>query len=168
MSDCNIVTTKSPQTFVPPHPGSQAMPRWDAGELPDAPQLTLRSWALLLGPGLVAAGAAIGGGEWLAGPLTTARYGGAILWLVDASRSSRRSSTTSRSAATRSTAASRFSPASSACCPGPLFWLVVYLFLDFGSVFPYLVANAATPLGAVILGEIPDVDKIVRRASAST
>ena len=58
------------------------MPRWDAGELPDAPRLTLRSWALLLGPGLVAAGAAIGGGEWLAGPLTTARYGGAILWLA--------------------------------------------------------------------------------------
>ena len=58
------------------------MPRWDAGELPDAPQLTLRSWALLIGPGLVAAGAAIGGGEWLAGPLTTARYGGAILWLA--------------------------------------------------------------------------------------
>ena len=37
------------------------MPRWDAAELPPAPHLTLRSWALLLGPGLVAAGAAIGG-----------------------------------------------------------------------------------------------------------
>ena len=48
-------------------------------------ELTLRSWALLFGPGLVAAGAAIGGGEWLAGPLTTARYGGAILWLATVS-----------------------------------------------------------------------------------
>jgi hypothetical protein len=36
---------------------------------------------------------------------------------------------------------------------------VLYLFLDFGSVFPYLVANAATPLAAVILGEIPDINK---------
>src|SRR5262245_55036776 len=74
-------TAKTSEPFTPPHPGSQAMPRWDAAELPPAPHLTPRSWALLLGPGLVAAGAAIGGGEWLAGPLTTARYGGAILWL---------------------------------------------------------------------------------------
>src|SRR5687768_18344238 len=66
---------------VAPHPGCKAMPPWDLGELPEAPRLTLRSWTLLIGPGLVAAGAAIGGGEWLAGPLTTARYGGAILWL---------------------------------------------------------------------------------------
>src|SRR3954470_8500693 len=61
--------------FVAPHPGPPAMPRWDVGELPDAPKITLRSWALLVGPGLVAAGAAIGGGEWLAGPLTTAPDG---------------------------------------------------------------------------------------------
>ena len=40
-----------------------------------------------------------------------------------------------------------------------MFWLVVYVFLDFGSLFPYLVANAATPLAAVILGEIPDIEK---------
>ena len=72
-------------SFIPPHPGSQAMPRWDAAELPEAPRLTLRSWALLVGPGLVSAGAAIGGGEWLAGPLTTARYGGSILWLATVS-----------------------------------------------------------------------------------
>ena len=65
--------TKSPQPFEAPYPGSHTMPRWDTGSLPDAPKITLRSWALLLGPGLVAAGAAIGGGEWLAGPLTTAR-----------------------------------------------------------------------------------------------
>jgi Mn2+/Fe2+ NRAMP family transporter len=73
------------EKFVAPYPGSHAMPRWETGTLPDAPRITLRSWALLLGPGLVAAGGAIGGGEWLAGPLTTARYGGAILWLATVS-----------------------------------------------------------------------------------
>src|SRR5262249_57690018 len=39
--------------------------------------------------------------------------------------------------------------------PGPHFWLFAYLLLDFGSVFPYLAANAATPLAAVILGKLP-------------
>src|SRR4029078_10208717 len=44
--------------------------------------------------------------------------------------------------------------------PGPLFWLVLYIFFDFGLVVPYLVSNAATPLAAMILGEIPNVTKI--------
>src|SRR4051812_43528925 len=68
-----------------PQPGSSSMPPWEIGDLADAPRLTLKSWALLLGPGLVMGGAAIGGGEWLAGPLTTARYGGAVLWLATVS-----------------------------------------------------------------------------------
>src|SRR6185503_17479702 len=44
--------------------------------------------------------------------------------------------------------------------PGPVFWLVLYLFLDFGSVFPYLVASSATPLAAVIVGEIPKLQRV--------
>lgn len=141
-----------------PHPGSQEMPRWDLGELPQAPRLTMRSWALLFGPGLVAAGAAIGGGEWLAGPLTTARYGGAILWLATVSILAQVFYNLEICRYTlycgEPILTGKFRT-----LPGPKFWLVVYLFLDFGSVFPYLVANAATPLAAVILGEIPDVDK---------
>ena len=45
-----------------PRPGSLKMPRW--------------------GPGLFMAGAAIGGGEWLTGPLVTTQYGGGLLWLA--------------------------------------------------------------------------------------
>src|SRR5687767_15880190 len=65
-----------------PTPGTQKMPPWGLGELPDAPHFTWRNWAGLLGPGLVMGGAAIGGGEWLLGPMVTARYGGALLWLA--------------------------------------------------------------------------------------
>jgi Mn2+/Fe2+ NRAMP family transporter len=135
------------------------MPRWDAGDLPAAPHLTLKSWALLIGPGLVAAGAAIGGGEWLAGPLTTARYGGAILWLATLSILAQVIYNLEICRYTLYCGEPIFT-GKFRVLPGPLFWLVVYVFLDFGSVFPYLVANAATPLGAVILGEIPDVTKV--------
>src|SRR5688572_5896094 len=145
--------------LVPPHPGSKRMPPWDTGELPEAPRLTFRSWALLLGPGLVAAGAAVGGGEWLAGPLTTARYGGAILWLATLSILAQVFYNLEISRYTLYSGEPIFT-GKFRMLPGPLFWLVVYCFLDFGSVFPYLVANAATPLGAVILGEIPDIDKL--------
>ncbi|MGE3999292.1 MAG: Nramp family divalent metal transporter, partial [Planctomycetaceae bacterium] len=40
--------------------------------------------------------------------------------------------------------------------PGPLFWVFVYLLLEFGSFFPYLAAFAATPLATALIGEIPN------------
>src|SRR5687768_5995657 len=152
-------TDKATQAAVAPHPGSQAMPRWDLGELPEAPKLTLQSWTLLIGPGLVAAGAAIGGGEWLAGPLTTARYGGAIVWLSTVSILCQVLYNLEICRYTLYCGEPIFT-GKFRLLPGPIFWLVLYIFLDFGSVFPYLVANAATPLGAVILGEIPGDEKI--------
>lgn len=138
--------------------GSRAMPPWDVGTLPEAPRLTMRSWALLLGPGLVAAGSAIGGGEWLAGPLTTARYGGAILWLATVSILVQVFYNLEITRYTLYSGEPIFT-GKFRLLPGPAFWLVVYIFLDFGTFFPYLVSNAATPLGAVLLGEIPDVQK---------
>src|SRR5262245_55365536 len=135
------------------------MPPWQVGELPEAPRLTLKSWALLLGPGLVMGGSAIGGGEWLAGPLTTARYGGAILWLCTISILTQVLYNLEISRYTLYCGEPIFT-GKFRLLPGPAFWLVIYLFLDFGSVFPYLVSNAATPLGAVIVREIPKVDKV--------
>ena len=111
------------------------MPRWDTGELPDAPKITLRSWALLVGPGLVAAGAAIGGGEWLAGPLTTARYGGAILWLATISILVQVFYNLEICRYTLYCGEPIFT-GKFRLLPGPLFWLVTYMFLDFGSIFP--------------------------------
>jgi Mn2+/Fe2+ NRAMP family transporter len=137
------------------------MPPWDKGELPDAPKLTLRSWAMLLGPGLVMGGAAIGGGEWLAGPLTTARYGGAILWLSTVSILAQVVYNLEISRYTLYCGEPIFT-GKFRLLPGPGFWLIIYLFLDFGSVFPYLVSNAATPLAAVIVGEIPKLDQTYR------
>src|SRR5687768_13055356 len=111
-------------------------------------------------------GAAIGGGEWLAGPLTTARYGGAILWLSTVSILAQVLYNLEISRYTLYCGEPIFT-GKFRLLPGPVFWLVLYLFLDFGSVFPYLVANAATPLAAVILGEIPSVDKTYQVLGAS-
>jgi hypothetical protein len=115
-----------------PYPGSRSMPRWDLGDLPTAPSLTWRSWPLLIGPGLVAAGAAIGGGEWLAGPLTTARYGGAILWLATVSILVQVIYNLEICRYTLYCGEPIFT-GKFRLLPGPLFWLAVYLFLDFGS-----------------------------------
>lgn len=144
--------------FVPPHPGSQEMPRWDAGDLVPPPRFTLKSWAMLLGPGIVMGGSAIGGGEWITGPLTTAKYGGAILWLATVSIIAQVFYNLEISRYTLYCGESIFT-GKFRLVPGPMFWLIVYLFLDFGSVFPYVAANTATPLASVIVGEIPKLDK---------
>jgi hypothetical protein len=152
------VTTPNPTVrepaFVAPHPGSPKMPQWDTGELPEPPRFTLRNWALLIGPGLVMGGAAIGGGEWITGPAVTARYGGALMWLATLSILFQVVYNMEISRYTLYSGEPIFT-GKFRLLPDPRFWLVVYLVLDFGSFVPYLVANAATPLAAMLLGRLP-------------
>ncbi|MGL4464083.1 MAG: Nramp family divalent metal transporter, partial [Planctomycetia bacterium] len=64
--------------------GGDHLPNWTTAELPEAPPVRFRL-GNMLGPGLIMAGAAIGGGEWLIGPALTAKYGGTLLWIATVS-----------------------------------------------------------------------------------
>ena len=140
--------------FSAPWPGSHQMPQWNTGTLVDAPRFTWRNWFALLGPGLLVGGSAIGGGEWLAGPAVTARYGGALMWLATVSIVGQVFYNTEISRYTLYTGEPIFT-GKFRTLPGPRFWLFIYLLLDFGALFPYLAANAATPLAAMHLGRVP-------------
>jgi hypothetical protein len=129
------------------------MPRWDTGELVDAPRFTWRNWFALLGPGLVLGGASIGGGEWLLGPRVTAVYGGALLWLTTLSVLGQVIYNIEISRYTLYTGEPIFT-GKFRTLPGPRFWLLAYLFLDLGSIFPYLAANAATPVATLLKGGV--------------
>lgn len=145
--------------FVPPHPGSPQMPQWDAGELVPPPAFNWRMWTALLGPGLVSGAAAIGGGEWLTGPLVTARYGGALLWLATLSILGQVIYNVEISRYTLYCGEPIFT-GKFRTLPGPLFWLVVYFLLDIGSFLPYLASTAATPVAMVILQRVPNPDVV--------
>lgn len=136
-------------------PGSSHMPPWDVAELPDAPRFYWKKLWSFLGPGLVAGGAAIGGGEWLLGPRVTATYGGGLLWLATLSILGQVLYNIEISRYTLYTGEPIFT-GKFRTLPGPMFWVGVYLLLDFGSVFPYLAAGAATPVATIILGKVPD------------
>jgi len=137
------------------------MPRWNVGELIAPPRFTRRNWFAMLGPGLLMGGAAIGGGEWLVGPLVTAKYGGALLWLATVSILGQVLYNIEISRYTLYSGEPIFT-GKFRTLPGPHFWLFVYLVLDFGSVFPYLVAAAATPIEVVLLGgELPRPEEVV-------
>ncbi len=148
-------TETPPASLEAPRPGVRSMPGWNVGELIDAPTFTWQNWFALLGPGLLMGGAAIGGGEWLVGPIVTAKYGGTLLWLATLSILGQ---------VIYNIEISRYAlycgepifTGKFRTLPGPTFWVLVYLLLDFGSIFPYLAAHAATPLASVFLGEVPN------------
>jgi hypothetical protein len=111
----------------------------------------------MVGPGLVMGGAAIGGGEWLTGPVVTARYGGALLWLATFSVIFQVIYNVEISRYTLYSGEPIFN-GKFRIAPHPLFWVVFYLILDLGSFLPYLASNAAIPLAAMIRGKIPDAN----------
>ncbi|WP_157605375.1 Nramp family divalent metal transporter [Schlesneria paludicola] len=139
----------------PPHPGSKEMPRWDGGELPEAPAFSWWNLTAMLGPGLVMASAAIGGGEWLTGPVVTSRYGGGLLWLAAISIFVQVIYNVEISRYTLYTGEPIFT-GKFRTLPGPKFWLFIYLVLDCGSFLPYLASSTAVPLSAIWLGELPN------------
>ena len=148
------MTTKE-STLQAPHPGTHYMPRWDVGELIDAPRFSWRNILAMIGPGLVMGASAIGGGEWLSGPAVTAKYGGALLWVATISILFQVLYNIEISRYTLYTGEPIFT-GKFRLPPHPLFWLFVYLALDFGSIFPYLVTSAAVPLEAIFLQKLPE------------
>ncbi|MCH2210665.1 MAG: Nramp family divalent metal transporter [Fuerstiella sp.] len=151
--------TTSSATDIP-WPGSKEMPQWTSNELIDAPVFTKKNWFALLGPGLILGGAAIGGGEWLVGPKVTALYGGSLLWLATLSILGQVIYNIEISRYTLYTGEPIFT-GKFRTMPGPKFWVFAYLFFDFGSVFPYLAANAATPVATLLKGGIvPDPEHV--------
>ena len=149
----NEATAQGTSDFVAPHPGSKEMPQWNTAELIDAPYFTRRNWFAMLGPALVMGGAAIGGGEWLLGPLVTAKYGAALLWLATISVLGQVIYNIEISRYTLYTGEPIFT-GKFRTMPGPAFWVCAYLVFDLGSIFPYLAKNAATPVATIVKGGV--------------
>src|SRR5688572_18841530 len=129
------------------------MPPWTINELPEPPRIKAGVLGIL-GPGLMMAGAAIGGGEGLVGPAATAQYGGIIMWLALVSIVTQVAYNVEVSRYALYCGESIF-VGFMRLLPGPRFWTGVYLFVDFFGLWPYLAANAAVPLAAAILGHLP-------------
>src|SRR5687768_15408455 len=133
---------------------ARGMPPWTRAELPEAPRFTWRNWVGLIGPGLLMGGASIGGGEWLLGPSVTAKYGAGLLWLATLSIVGQVFYNLEVSRYTLATGEPIFT-GKFRTMPGPMFWVIAYLLLDVGSIFPYLASNAAIPVLTSVLGRIP-------------
>ena len=58
------------------------LPAWDRADLPEPLPFGLVNLFKTIGPGAILLAAAIGGGEWIAGPLATIKFGRGILWIA--------------------------------------------------------------------------------------
>ena len=58
------------------------LPNWERADLPEPLPFSLVNLFKTIGPGAILLAAAIGGGEWIIGPLTTIKYGRGILWIA--------------------------------------------------------------------------------------
>ena len=139
------------------------LPAWGQGDLPSAPRFSATQWTTLIGPGLLMVGSTIGGGEWLFGPIVTARYGGTVMWIAAVSIAFQ---------VCFNLAVMRYALYSGEpifvgflrTAPGPKFWIVFYIIADSGYIWPYVASNAAVPVAAAILGRLPGIedDALVR------
>lgn len=126
---------------------------WEHDTLPDPPAKQRRAGSII-GPALVMVGANIGGGEWLFGPLITGQYGGKVLWLATAAILVQAAYNLSVMRYALYTGENIF-VGFFRLPPGLPFWPMFYLLFEIGGIWPYLSANAAVPLTAVILGRLP-------------
>jgi hypothetical protein len=58
------------------------LPPWRVADLPEPLPFSLRNLLRTIGPGAILLAGAIGGGEWIVGPLMVVDYGPGILWIA--------------------------------------------------------------------------------------
>ncbi len=58
------------------------LPAWQLGDLPEPRPFSVGNVFRTIGPGAILLAAAIGAGEWIAGPMTAITYGPGILWIA--------------------------------------------------------------------------------------
>ena len=58
------------------------LPDWDQADMPEPLPFSVMNLFRTIGPGAILLAAAIGGGEWIAGPTATVKFGRGILWVA--------------------------------------------------------------------------------------
>jgi hypothetical protein len=146
----------------PPAPESVAtaidhgeLPAWRTGDLPEPLPFNFRNALRTIGPGAILLAAAIGGGEWIVGPLMAVKYGAAILWIattgiiIQSLFNLEAVRYTLYTGEPIITGIMRLKP-------GPLVWAPFYLLIGAAQLAtPALAVGAATVLITAWVGDVP-------------
>lgn len=141
-----------------PAPDHGLLPAWRVGDLPEPLPYSFRNALRTIGPGAILLVGAIGGGEWIVGPLMTVKHGPGILWIVtlavllqslfnlEAVRYTLYTGEPILSGVLRLN-------------PGPLTWATFYILIAAAQLAtPAIAAGCATVLFAALAGRMPEAD----------
>src|SRR6266849_3027159 len=125
---------------------------WRHSNLPQPPPYTLRNVIRVIGPGAILLGLSLGSGDWVLGPVVTARWGTTFLWICAVSVLLQALLNTEMARYTLATGESIFAGFMRGRS-GPRFWASVYTLLHLAQVgWPGWALAAAAALVAAFLG----------------
>jgi len=124
----------------PVDPG--CLPAWEVGEMPAPVPFSKTNLLALLGPSMVMIGGTIGTGEWVVGSGVAALYQGALLWVAPMAILCQVILNTEAMRYTLVTGEPVFT-GFMRTKPGPRFWLIWYMLLDFLGWWPAMAGLAA-------------------------
>ena len=130
------------------------LPTWSIADLPKPSPLGLHNWKGFIGPGIVMCGIQIGGGEWLFGPEITVRYGGGLMWIAKIAIILQVFYNLEAGRYTLYTGEPIFT-GFMRTRPGPSFWVVFILLLNFGALIPGLSTHGAAIVASLVLDRPP-------------
>ena len=137
------------------------LPAWDRADLPEPLPFGLVNLFRTIGPGAILLAAAIGGGEWIAGPLATKEFGRGILWIATVAVILQ---TIFNLEAVRYTlyTGEPIVTGFMRLQPGKLFWAWFYILIGVAQLAtPALAAACGAVLFAAIMGRLPSGDSDV-------
>ena len=137
------------------------LPDWDRADLPEPLPFGLVNLFRTIGPGAILLAAAIGGGEWIAGPLATKTFGRGILWIATVAVILQ---TIFNLEAVRYTlyTGEPIVTGFMRLQPGKLFWAWFYILIGVAQLAtPALAAACGAVLFAAIMGRLPGNDNDV-------
>ena len=125
---------------------------WRHSNLPQPPPYTLRNVIRVIGPGAILLGLSLGSGDWVLGPVVTARWGTTFLWICAVSVLLQALLNTEMARYTLATGESIFAGFMRGR-PGPRLWGSVYTLLHLAQVgWPGWALAAGAALVAAFLG----------------
>lgn len=141
-----------------PDPG--CLPDWDRADMPEPLPFSVGNLFRTIGPGAILLVAAIGGGEWIAGPLATIKFGRGILWVASIAIILQ---TIFNLEAVRYTlyTGEPIVTGFMRLKPGPKFWAAFYILIGVAQLAtPALAGMCGSVLFATFFGRVPtDADK---------
>lgn len=131
------------------------LPAWDRADLPEPLPFGLINLFRTIGPGAILLAAAIGGGEWIAGPMATIKFGRGILWVATVAVVIQ---TIFNLEAVRYTlyTGEPIVTGFMRLNPGKLFWAWFYILIGIAQLAtPALAAGCGAVLYAAVMGGLP-------------